>query len=111
MDGMKAEVTRLMSGSGREVNQAYLMGPDGWNEYQAGVLDGIPVTLIAGDRFTAPAAGANPTVWPNDGLVAATSALAVDVSDRCCRTGSASRSTTPTASTSPTRPDCPGRPA
>ncbi len=82
MDGMKAEVTRLMSGSGREVNQAYLMGPDGWNEYQAGVLDGIPVTLIAGDRFTAPAAGANPTVWPNDGLVAATSALAVDVSDR-----------------------------
>ncbi|WP_349271434.1 lipase family alpha/beta hydrolase [Mycolicibacterium parafortuitum] len=82
MDGMQAEVTRLVSGSGREVNQAYLMGPDGWNEYQAGVLDGIPVTLIAGDRFTAPAAGANPAVWPNDGIVAATSALAVDVSDR-----------------------------
>lgn len=82
MDGMKAEVERLVAGSGREVNQAYLMGPDGWNEAQAGVLDDIPVTLIAGDRFTAPAAPANPTVWPNDGLVAASSALALDVSER-----------------------------
>jgi len=58
------------------------MGPDGWNEAQAGVLDDIPVTLIAGDRFTAPAGPANPTVWPNDGLVAASSALALDVSER-----------------------------
>ncbi|CAN3127605.1 esterase/lipase family protein [Mycobacterium sp. smrl_JER01] len=83
MDGMQAEVQRLMAGSGREVNQAFLMGPDGWNEYQAGVLDGIPVTLIAGNRFTAPEGNpANPTVWPNDGLVATTSALATDISAR-----------------------------
>nr|WP_109519741.1 alpha/beta hydrolase [Mycolicibacterium aurum] len=83
MDGMQAEVQRLMAGSGREVNQAFLMGPDGWNEYQAGVLDRIPVVLIGGHRFTAPAgAAANPTVWPNDGLVAQSSALAVDISDR-----------------------------
>ncbi len=84
MDDMKAEVQRLMAGSGREVNQAYLMGPDGWNEYQAGVLDGIPVTLIGGNRFTAPAGSAapNPAVWPNDGLVATSSALATDISDR-----------------------------
>lgn len=81
MDGMQAEVQRLMAGSGREVNQAFLMGPDGWNEYQAGVLDEIPVTLIAGDRFTM-AGPVNRTVWPNDGLVAVTSALAVDISER-----------------------------
>lgn len=82
MDGMKAEVERLMAGSGREVNQAFLMGPDGWNEYQAGVLDRIPVTLIAGNRFAAPSSPANPTVWPNDGLVAQRSALATDISAR-----------------------------
>ncbi len=84
MDGMKTEVERLMAGSGREVNQAYLMGPDGWNEYQAGVLDQIPVTLIGGNRFTAPTGSAtpNPAVWPNDGLVATSSALATDISDR-----------------------------
>ncbi|MDG4664124.1 alpha/beta fold hydrolase [Mycobacterium sp. 236(2023)] len=82
MDGMKDEVQRLMAGSGREVNQAFLMGPDGWNDYQTGVLDGIPVTLIAGNRFAAPAAGANPTVWPNDGIVAEWSALATDISSR-----------------------------
>ena len=31
MKGMKDEVLRLMSGSGREVNRAYLMGATGWN--------------------------------------------------------------------------------
>ncbi|WP_372517232.1 lipase family alpha/beta hydrolase [Mycobacterium hackensackense] len=84
MDNMKAEVERLMAGSGREVNQAYLMGPDGWNDYQAGVLDKIPVTLIGGNRFAAPAGAGpvNPTVWPNDGLVALSSALATEISDR-----------------------------
>jgi triacylglycerol lipase len=81
MESMKTEVQRLMAGSGREVNQAYLMGPDGWNDYQAGVLDQIPVVLIGGNRFTQPGA-VNPSVWPNDGLVALSSALAVDVSDR-----------------------------
>ena len=78
---MQAEVTRLETGSGREVNQQYLMGPQGWNEYQAGVLDQIPVVLIAGARFTHPEP-ASPMTWPNDGLVARRSALAVDVSDR-----------------------------
>lgn len=84
VEDMKTEVQRLMAGSGREVNQAFLMGPGGWNEYQAGVLDGIPVTLIGGNRFTAPAGptAPNPAVWPNDGLVATSSALATDISDR-----------------------------
>lgn len=82
MKGFQGEVQRLMSGSGREVNRTYLMGEKGWNEYQAGVLDQIPVTLIGGNRFTAPAPAADPTVWPNDGIVALSSALATDISDR-----------------------------
>ena len=81
MAGLKSEVQRLISGSGREVNQAYLMGPGGWNEFQAGVLDQIPVVLIGGNRFPAPRVPANPTVWPNDGIVASWSSLATDISD------------------------------
>lgn len=78
MVGFKAEVLRRVSGSGREVSQAYLMGRDGWNAYQGGVLDGIPVVLIGGHRFTM-ATPVNPAVWPNDGIVALRSALATDV--------------------------------
>ncbi len=81
MTGMKAEVLRLVSGSGREVNQGYLMGDGGWNNAQAGMLDKIPVTVIGGNRFTKPQP-ANPAVWPNDGIVALTSALATGISDR-----------------------------
>ena len=80
MKAMKDEVLRLMAGSGREVNQAFLMGKNGWNEFQAGVLDKIPVVLIGGKKFTKPGQ-VNPAVWPNDGLVALQSALAKDVSD------------------------------
>jgi triacylglycerol lipase len=80
MKGFKSEVLRLLSGSGREVNQAYLMGADGWNEYQAGVLDKIPVVLIGGNSFTKDGK-VNPAVWPNDGIVALQSALAKDVGD------------------------------
>jgi hypothetical protein len=61
-------------------NKNFLTGKDGWNEFQSGVLDQIPVVLIGGKKFTAPAP-ANPGVWPNDGLVAEESALAKSVSD------------------------------
>jgi triacylglycerol lipase len=81
MTGLKPEVLRLVSGSGREVSQAYLMGGGGWNEFQAGVLDDIPVVVIGGNRFTKPGA-VNPTVWPNDGVVETSSELATDISDR-----------------------------
>jgi hypothetical protein len=80
MKDFKARVLQLMSGSGREVNKNFLTGKDGWNEFQSGVLDQIPVVLIGGKKFTAPAP-ANPGVWPNDGLVAEESALAKSVSD------------------------------
>ena len=80
MKDFKPVVLELMSGSGREVNKAFLMGRNGWNEFQSGVLDEIPVVLIAGKRFTLPGP-ANPAVWPNDGLVAEESALAKSVGD------------------------------
>ena len=90
MKEFRPVVIQLMSGSGREVNKAFLMGKNGWNEFQAGVLDKIPVTLIAGDRFKLPGP-ANPGVWPNDGLVAQESALAAGIGDpvlphRSCHT-------------------------
>ncbi|WP_425005284.1 hypothetical protein [Mycolicibacterium sp. S3B2] len=80
MKDMKTEVQRLMAGSGREVNQAYLMGENGWNEFQSGVLDQIPVVLIGGKKFTKQGP-VNSAVWPNDGLVALQSALAADIGD------------------------------
>ena len=80
MKDFRPTVLQLMSGSGREVNKAFLMGSRGWNEFQAGVLDKIPVVLIAGNRFNLPGPG-NPAVWPNDGLVAQQSALAASISD------------------------------
>lgn len=81
MSGFVKDVTQVyVSGSAREVGQAYLMGPRGWNQVQAGAIDDIPVTLIAGDRFTK-AGQTNQAVWPNDGIVALRSALAVDLDD------------------------------
>ncbi|CAM3042815.1 alpha/beta hydrolase [Mycobacterium intermedium] len=80
MKGFKTEVQRLVSGSGREVTNAYLQGDNGWNQFQAGVLDKIPVVLIGGNKFTKPGQ-VNPAVWPNDGIVALRSALATDVPD------------------------------
>ena len=80
MKAFRQEALRLMAGSGREVNKAFLMGSNGWNQFQSGVLDRIPVVLIAGNRFKVPGP-ANPGVWPNDGLVAEDSALARGISD------------------------------
>jgi pimeloyl-ACP methyl ester carboxylesterase len=80
MKTFKEEVQRTMAGSGREVNQAFLMGKDGWNQFQSGVLTNIPVVLIAGKKFTLPGPG-NPAVWPNDGIVSLQSALAKNLTD------------------------------
>ncbi len=51
----------------------------GLNTYNAGVLDKIPVTLIAGNAFTKQGGAAH--AWPNDGIVNLASALAQDVPD------------------------------
>lgn len=52
---------------------------DALNNYNAGVLDDIPVTLTAGNAFTKKEGNIN--VWPNDGTVNVASALAQDVPD------------------------------
>ncbi|AKK26527.1 alpha/beta hydrolase [Mycobacterium sp. EPa45] len=90
MKGYARDVAAVhVSGSARELEQSYLRGAKGWNNFQAGALDSIPVTLIGGNRFDHP--GGNPAVWPNDGVVELRSALARDVDDtvlphRRCRT-------------------------
>ena len=67
------------SGAGEQVTRRYLAVPGGWNDQQAGVLDGIPVALIGGDYFQR--VGGDRLAWPHDGLVALGSALALDVPD------------------------------
>ena len=69
----------LDKGLNREDTRKYLDGETGWNAAQAGYLDGIPVTLMAGTYFTAD--GGDPKMWPYDGIVARYSAWAVDVPD------------------------------
>lgn len=58
----------------REQTYQYLVGDDGWNAAQIGVLDSIPVHQLAGSYLTNPAG--DPEVWPFDGLVSVYSALA-----------------------------------
>lgn len=55
----------------------YLMGENGWNQAQAGVLDGVPTLLIGGNALTSE--GGDPEFWPNDALVSEYSALAMGV--------------------------------
>ncbi|MFW8745177.1 esterase/lipase family protein [Mesorhizobium japonicum] len=64
-------------GAAEQVSADYLTGPDGWNARQAGLLEGIPVTVIAGDHFDA--FDSPDRLWPHDGLVQQRSALAIDV--------------------------------
>lgn len=64
----------VSQGAAEEVSERFLAGDSGWNSRQRGVLDGIPVTLIAGRFF---AAASEPALlWPHDGLVALRSARA-----------------------------------
>ena len=65
-------------GLNREDTMKYLDGPKGWNQAQAHVLDGIPVTMLAGTFFTA--TGGKATMWPNDGITSRYSAWAQGVS-------------------------------
>jgi len=64
-------------GLARQDTCGYLTGPRGWLAAQAGVLDEVPVLLVAG-RWLAHADG-DPEVWPFDGLVSQYSALAAGV--------------------------------
>ena len=80
MKQFKDRVLQLMAGSGREVNTEVPDGQGRLERIPVRGADAIPVVLIAGTKFTAPAP-ANPAVWPNDGLVAEESALATSIGD------------------------------
>ncbi|WP_420121170.1 esterase/lipase family protein [Nakamurella sp.] len=71
---MQQEVAGNDLGLGRQQLASYLLGDQGWNAAQLGVLDSIPVRLIAGGYLTDPAG--DPELWPFDGLVSAYSATA-----------------------------------
>ena len=73
----KKRVEAEAPGASTQVTRRYLTEAGGWNDRQAGVLHGIPVTLIGGDHFRS--AGGSPDVWPHDGLVTISSALAAAV--------------------------------
>ncbi|KQO97457.1 PGAP1-like alpha/beta domain-containing protein [Leifsonia sp. Leaf264] len=61
-------------GAADDAGRRFLASAGGWNDRQAGALTGTPVTVIAGDYFDA---YSSPDIlWPHDGLVTATSALA-----------------------------------
>ena len=57
----------------------YLQGSNGWNVAQIGVLDHVDVFLVGGSYLQATWPGADPTIWPNDGIVPEFSALATDI--------------------------------
>ena len=61
-------------GAPQQITRSYLRG---WNDYQAGILDDVPVTLIGGDHFHVE--GADRRYLPFDGIVSASSALAESV--------------------------------
>lgn len=73
----KARSDSLPVGAAQQVTHRYLMGDTGWNAFQVGVLDDIPVTLIGGSYFTTE--GGEARYWPHDGLVSVSSAHALDV--------------------------------
>jgi hypothetical protein len=78
VEEFKKRAATIPAGAAQQVTERYLMGAGGWNEFQAGVLDEIPVTLIGGSIFEA---DGNTKYWPTDGLVSVSSAHAVGVSD------------------------------
>lgn len=61
-------------GAAAEVSRRFLRG---WNDEQAGVLDGIPVTAIGAGFFAA--ADEPRQLWPHDGLVSLASGRADEV--------------------------------
>ena len=77
LEAFKERTAQVQIGASQEVTDHYLDGTSGWEAFQAGVLDNIPVTLIGGRYFDSVAGDAR--YWPNDGIVALSSALAVAV--------------------------------
>lgn len=74
LSGSRSYAAAASQGAAEEVSERFLAGDTGWNARQAGALDGIPVTLVAGTYFHAHSAPER--LWPHDGLVSRRSARA-----------------------------------
>ena len=74
----KALFDEASEGAGEQVTYAFLNGTNGWNQRHVGMLDDIDVLLIGGDYLKR--ASGDPRMWPHDGLVSLSSALAQDIS-------------------------------
>lgn len=72
--GLKEHIADSDQGLAPENTYHYLVGPHGWNDFQIGVLDDIPVYTVGGRYFEAD--GGDPELWSNDGLVTCFSATA-----------------------------------
>jgi hypothetical protein len=83
MHDFQTLVENVSEGAGQQVTRHYLAGPNGWNERQGDQLDGIPLTLVAGDWFQQD--DGHPGVFPHDGLVTLSSAFAEGVSSTVLR--------------------------
>ena len=75
-------ITSLLSVPGIEMLIAMLKPSNTavWNAAQAGVLNGIPVSMLAGTYFTRD--GGAPDMWPNDGIAQVDSAWAQGMSNK-----------------------------
>lgn len=86
MAGFRQELATELGLAAQDTHR-YLLGADGWLAAQRGVLEGVPVLLVGGCRLAAPsedadggardASGApDRSIWPHDGFVSESSALA-----------------------------------
>lgn len=87
MAGFRQELTTELGLAAQDTHR-YLLGDDGWLAAQRGVLEDVPALLIGGRGLAAPTAASatvrdapDPTIWPHDGFVAESSALARSVPD------------------------------
>jgi pimeloyl-ACP methyl ester carboxylesterase len=74
LDEARAYAAANSQGAAEQVSQRFLRA---WNDAQAGVLDGIPVTAIGAGFFSAATDPAQ--LWPHDGLVSLRSGRADEV--------------------------------
>lgn len=72
--GAAVDASQFDLGLAAQDTRHFLVGPEGWNAAQAGVLDDVAILLVGGDHLKNPAG--DPRYWPNDGLVELPSALA-----------------------------------
>ena len=87
LSGHEYDIVRTFAGTlldARPATDAVIeqltVGYEQWAESLAGTLDDVPVTLIGGAAFDLD--GGDPGLWPNDGAIQLSAAIATDVPTR-----------------------------